>query len=224
MARDLQKLKRHAQKILRVLKKTYGEVDCALRHKNPFQLSVATILSAQCTDKRVNQVTPVLFRKFSTPEKMAAASLSEIESLIRSTGFYKNKAKSLKGFSEMLLEKHGGKVPSTLEDLTALPGFGRKTANVILGVAFGVPGFVVDTHVKRLTHRMGLTPQKDPTKIEFEIMEIVPKEEWNILGLLLIQHGREICDARKPHCGVCPLEKLCPKVGVKTEVNDTGVG
>lgn len=218
MARNLQKLKLHAKKILRILKKTYGEVDCALRHTNPFQLSVATILSAQCTDKRVNLVTPTLFGKFPTPEKMAAASLAEIEGLIRSTGFYKNKAKSLKGFSKMLLEKYGGKVPHTLEALTKLPGFGRKTANVVLGVAYGIPGFVVDTHVKRLTNRMGLTTQKDPTKIEFEIMEITPKAEWNSLGLLLIRHGREICDARKPRCGDCPLESLCPKIDVKTDI------
>ena len=139
MVRELKKLKSHAQKILGLLKRTYGDVDCALTHKNPFQLSVATILSAQCTDKRVNKVTPALFQKFPTPSIMAAASLSEIESLIQSTGFYKNKAKSLKGFAQMLLTRHGGVVPKTLEALTELPGFGRKTANVILGVAYGIP-------------------------------------------------------------------------------------
>lgn len=196
------------------MRKTYPEVRCALHHEDPFQLSVATILSAQCTDKRVNMVTPALFKKYPTAQKMAQASQKDLENLIRSTGFYKNKAKSIKGFSQAIIEHHSGKVPATLEELTALPGFGRKTANVILGVAYGVPGFVVDTHVRRLTNRMGLTKQKDPTKIEFEIMEFVPKKDWNDLGLLLIQHGRALCEARKPKCEICPLNPICPKIGV----------
>lgn len=209
-----QELKESAKKITKILRKTYPEVHCALHHDNPFQLSVATILSAQCTDKRVNRVTPPLFKKYPTPKHFAEAPLAEIEKMIQSTGFYKNKAKSIKGFSEMILAKYGGKVPKTLEELIELPGFGRKTANVVLGVAYGVPSFVVDTHVKRLTHRMGLTKQKDPTKIEFEMMEIVPKKDWSDLGLLLIQHGRQVCSARKPKCEACPLNSLCPKIGV----------
>lgn len=209
-----QTLKERAKKITDFLRKTYPEIRCALHHDNPFQLSVATILSAQCTDKQVNRVTPPLFKKYPTPKHFAEAPLGDIEKRIKSTGFYKNKAKAIKGFSEMILAKHGGKVPKTLEELTELPGFGRKTANVVLGVAYGVPSFVVDTHVKRLTYRMGLTKQKNPTKIEFEMMEIVPNKDWNDLGLLLIQHGRQICSARKPRCEVCPLNVLCPKIGV----------
>lgn len=203
-----------AIKILKILRKTYPDVQCALTHENPFQLAVATILSAQCTDKRVNLVTPSLFQKYPAPKDFVKASLSDIETMIRSTGFYKNKAKSIQGLSRDLLKNHGGKIPKTLEELVKLPGIGRKTANVILGVAFGVPGIVVDTHVKRLTNRMGLTRQKDPTKIEFEMMEILPKKDWSDFGLLLIQQGRQICLARKPRCEVCPINKVCPKIGV----------
>lgn len=203
-----------AKKILRILRRTYGRAECALKHENPFQLAVAVILSAQCTDKRVNLVTPGLFKKFSTPKHFAQAPLSEIEVAIRSTGFYKNKAKALKGLSERLLAEHGGKIPKTLEALTKLPGVGRKTANVILGVAFDVPGIVVDTHVIRLTRRMGLTKQKDPVKIEFEVMDLLAKKDWNDFGLLMIRHGRALCTARKPKCGECPVSRICPKVGV----------
>lgn len=202
------------KKIIQILRKTYGKAQCALHHDNPFQLAVATILSAQCTDKRVNVVTPPLFKKFPGPKDFAEVPIAQIEAAIRSTGFYKNKAKSIQGFARAILARHGGKVPRTLEELVKLPGFGRKTANVVLGVAYGVPGVVVDTHVKRLTYRMGLTQKTDPTKIEFEMMEIIPKKDWDDFGLLLIQHGRAICMARKPACGICPLNAICPKTGL----------
>lgn len=201
-----------ALKILKILRKTYPDVECALTHEDPFQLAVATILSAQCTDKRVNLVTPGLFKKYPTPKHFAKAPLAAIETMIHSTGFYKNKAKSIKGLSQQLIKHHGEKIPQTLEELVKLPGIGRKTANVILGVAFGIPGVVVDTHVTRLANRMGLTKQKDPTKIEFELMRLIPKQDWNDFGLLLISHGREICAARKPQCEICPLTQLCPKI------------
>lgn len=204
-----------AAKIMKILRKTYGKAECALHHQNPFQLAVATILSAQCTDKRVNMVTPALFKKYPTPKHFAKAPQTAIETAIKSTGFYKNKARSLKGLSQKLLSEHGGKVPKTLEELVKLPGIGRKTANVILGVAFDIPGVVVDTHVIRLTNRMGLTKQKDPVKIEFEMMKILPKQVWNDFGLLFIQHGRALCPARKPKCEVCPINSLCPKIGAK---------
>lgn len=205
---------KRVREILKILRKTYGKAECALHHDNPFQLAVATILSAQCTDKRVNMVSPPLFKKFPAPKDFAQAQISEIEAAIKSTGFYKNKAKSIQGFARAILSRHGGKVPRTLEELVELPGFGRKTANVVLGVAYGVPGIVVDTHVKRLTFRMGLTQKTDPVKIEFEMMELLPKKEWDDFGLLLIQHGRALCTARKPQCGVCPVSSLCPRVGV----------
>lgn len=203
-----------ALKILKILRKTYTDVKCALRHENPFQLAVSTILSAQCTDKRVNMVTPALFKKYPTPKHFVKAPQSEIEKMIHSTGFYKNKAKSIKGLCQKLVAEYGCQIPKTLEELIKLPGIGRKTANVILGVAYGVPGIVVDTHVTRLTNRMGLTQQKDPVKIEFEMMDLIPKKDWNDFGLLLIAHGRAICDARKPKCEICPLNSLCPKIGL----------
>lgn len=209
-----QTLAHRADKIIQTLRKTYGKAECALHHKNPFQLAVATILSAQCTDKRVNMVTPGLFKKYPTPQHFVKAPQSAIEQAIRSTGFYRNKAKSIKGLSQKLITEHQSKVPKTLEELVKLPGIGRKTANVILGVAFAIPGIVVDTHVTRLTNRMGLTRQKDPVKIEFAMMKILSKKDWNDFGLLFIQHGRAICSARKPRCEVCPVNVLCPKVGV----------
>ena len=201
-------------KILKILRKTYPDVECALHRDDPVQLLVATILSAQCTDKRVNIVTPALFKKYPNAKKIAEADLKVLEQDIRSTGFYKNKAKAIKGCCQILTAKFGGTVPKTMEELVKLPGIGRKTANVVLGVAFGVPGIVVDTHVKRLTFRLGLTKQADPEKIEAEMMKIVPKKEWTDFGLLLIAHGRAICIARKPKCGICSISKLCPKIGV----------
>jgi len=207
-------LANRAKKIIQVLRKTYPDNECALHHKNPLQLLISTILSAQCTDKRVNMVTPGLFKKYPTAKAFAQAPIKDIEQAIRSTGFYKNKAKSIQNCCKLLMIKYGGEVPQTLEELVKLPGIGRKTANVVLGVAYGIPGIVVDTHVKRLTYRMGLTRQTDPEKIEFEMMKIIPRKDWKDFGLLLIAHGRAICDARKPKCGVCSLKQHCPKIGL----------
>lgn len=207
-------LAHRAKKILRALRKAYPDVECALHHDNPFQLAVSTILSAQCTDKRVNMVTPALFKKYPTPKHFAKVPVQDIEKMIHSTGFYKNKSKSIKGLCQKLIAEHNGQIPKTLEELVKLPGIGRKTANVILGVAYGVPGIVVDTHVTRLTKRIGFTKQKDPVKIEFEMMDLIPKRDWTDFGLLLIAHGRAICEARKPKCEVCPINTLCPKVGL----------
>jgi endonuclease-3 len=204
------RLKARADKIRSVLRKIYPEVKTQLLHRNAFQLLVATILSAQCTDKQVNQVTPVLFKHFKTPADFAAAPLKSIEKLIRPTGFFHNKAKSIKNCSKALLAKHDGKVPQTLDELVKLPGVGRKTANVVLGAAFGISGVVVDTHVARISARLGLTENKDPVKIEFDLMKIVPKRAWNDVSLQLIFFGRETCTARKPKCPTCPLIKLCP--------------
>lgn len=207
------KKKKRVEKIISLLKREY-DVRCPLHHKNPFQLAVAVTLSAQCTDKQVNKVTPMLFRKYPDAKSLAKADPCDIEKLIHSTGFYKNKTKSIQGMAREVLKTHKGKMPQTLEELTKLPGIGRKTANVVLGVAWGIPGIVVDTHVKRLTNRMGFTKQKDPTKIEFEMMKLLPKKDWNDFGLLLIYHGRAVCDARKPDCPHCLLQKICPKVGI----------
>ncbi len=206
--------KKRMSSILRVLKKEYPEATCSLYFKTPFQLLVATILSAQCTDERVNKVTPHLFQKFPGPKEMAKGSLSEIEDLIKSTNFFRNKAKSILETSRILMEKYHGEVPTNLDELTQLRGVGRKTANVVLGVAFGVPGLVVDTHVGRLSRRMGFTESSDPVKIEHEIMAIVPKEDWTLYAHLMIDHGRKICTARKAYCEKCGVVAFCPKVGV----------
>jgi endonuclease-3 len=203
-------LKARADKIRKILREIYPEVKTQLFHQNPFQLLVATILSAQCTDKQVNQVTPVLFKRFKTPADFAGAPLKSIEKLIRPTGFFHNKAKNIKNCSKAILDRHSGRVPQTMEELLKLPGVGRKTANVVLGAAFGISGVVVDTHVARISARLGLTENKDPVKIEFDLMEIVPKRAWNDFSLQLIFFGRETCMARKPKCPTCPLNKLCP--------------
>ena len=203
-------LKPRADKIRKILREIYPEVKTQLFHQNPFQLLVATILSAQCTDKQVNQVTPVLFKRLKTPADFAAAPLKSIEKLIRPTGFFHNKAKNIKNCSKALLDRHRGQVPQILEELVKLPGVGRKTANVVLGAAFGISGVVVDTHVARISGRLGLTENKDPVKIEFDLMKIVPKRAWNDFSLQLIFFGRETCMARKPKCPICPLNKLCP--------------
>lgn len=203
------------KKIVQILKKEYPDSKCSLIYKNPFQLLVATVLSAQCTDERVNQVVPVLFRSFDTPEKLSKASLKEIEAIIRSTGFFKNKALSLKSLSSDLLKKHQGKVPSEQTQLVELRGVGRKTANVVLGTVFGVPSMVVDTHVGRISRRLGFTKQKDPVKVEFALMDLVQKKDWVIYTHLLIDHGRKICSARrKPLCDQCVIATHCPKVDV----------
>ncbi|MEX2212676.1 MAG: endonuclease III [Phycisphaeraceae bacterium] len=204
-----------AAEIYRRLKKLYPDAHCALEHKNAFQLLIATILSAQCTDVRVNIVTPGLFKKYPTPKAFVEAPIEAIEEVIRSTGFYRNKARSIKGASTLLVEKFGGKVPDTMEELLQLPGVARKTANVVLGNAFGKNiGVVVDTHVQRLSNRMGLTAKKEPVKIEPELMALFPREEWTMLSHLLIFHGRQVCAARKPACDRCTLLEVCPQKGV----------
>ncbi len=198
------------EEICRILNSRYPHVKTQLKHENAFQLLAATILSAQCTDKKVNQVTEKLFKKLKTPEDFANAPVEQIEELIRETGFYKNKAKSLKNCAGALVENHGGRVPDSLEDLVRLPGVGRKTANVVLGAAFGIPGIVVDTHVKRIAGRLGLTEHSDAFKVEKDLMKIIPRSEWNDFSLRLIYFGREICRARKPDCANCFLRHLCP--------------
>jgi endonuclease-3 len=197
--------------IVPILKKTYPNARCSLDHKSPLELLVATILSAQCTDERVNIVTKDLFRKYRSAKDYAAAPQETLEKDIQSTGFYRNKTKSLKGMAQSLIEKHQGKVPSTMEELNDLPGVGRKTANVVLGNAFGQNiGVVVDTHVARLSQRLGLTDHEDPAKIEEDLMKIVPQNEWTLWAHLLIHHGRAICQARKPKCEICPILAYCP--------------
>lgn len=203
--------RRRVEAILEVLQDTWGHATVELDHESAYQLLVATILSAQSTDKLVNTVTPELFRRYPTPAHLAGADPEELERLIHSTGFFRQKAKSLLGMARAVVRDHGGEVPRTMEDLVALPGVARKTANVVLGSAFGVPsGVVVDTHVKRVAARLGLTDQTDPVKIERDLMEVVPEERWIDLGHQLIWHGRRICTARKPACDRCPLVPLCP--------------
>jgi endonuclease-3 len=197
--------------ILPRLKKLYPKAKCSLDYRNPLQLLIATILSAQCTDERVNKVTPDLFRKYPDVKALAAADQGELEKDIQSTGFFRNKAKSLRGMAAAIVEQHQGQVPQTMDELTHLPGVGRKTANVVLGNAFSISeGVVVDTHVARVSARLGLTKETDPVKIEKDLMQIVPREEWTLFSHLLIFHGREICQARKPKCSVCPLLPHCP--------------
>ncbi|HEU4643734.1 MAG TPA: endonuclease III [Gemmatimonadaceae bacterium] len=189
----------------------YPDAHCALDHRNAYELLVATILSAQCTDARVNMVTPALFARYPTAHDLAGADREELEELIKSTGFFRNKAKSLLGMASAVVERHGGAIPSTMEELTSLPGVGRKTANVILGNAFGMnEGVVVDTHVGRLANRLGLTAHDDPVKIEADLVRLVPRDRWTMLSHLLIEHGRRVCEARTPKCAICPLADLCP--------------
>jgi endonuclease-3 len=196
--------------LLRRLAAAYPNAECALHHRNAWELLVATILSAQCTDARVNMVTPSLFKKFPTPHAFAEASLPAIEEVIRSTGFYHNKAKSISGAAKKLISDFGGKVPETMAELLTLPGVARKTANVVLGVAFKkAEGIVVDTHVLRLSHRLGLTRAEDPKRVEEDLMRIIPKDRWIAFSHEMIHHGRQICVARKPRCIDCPLETLC---------------
>jgi endonuclease-3 len=203
--------KARARKLIARLKREYPDATCALHHSNALELAVATILSAQCTDARVNLVTPHLFAKYRTAGDYAAADPRVLEKEIQSTGFFRNKTKSIIGMAQALVERHGGAVPQTMAELTALPGIGRKTANVILGTWFGKnEGVVVDTHVQRLTRLLGLTKQTDPVKIEQELMDIVPREDWTWLSHTLIQHGRLVCIARRPRCAECVLNRLCP--------------
>jgi endonuclease III len=204
------------KKIIAGLEKTYPTAHCELVHESPLELLIATILSAQCTDKRVNLVTEKLFKKYRSAEDFADAEISELENDIRSTGFYKNKARNIKAACRDIVEKYGGKVPQTMEELIQLGGVGRKTANVVLGNAFGINvGVVVDTHVMRLSHRLGLTSQRTPEKIEPDLVKLVPQKKWTLFSHLLIWHGRRRCFARKPDCANCEVLKLCPRIGVK---------
>jgi endonuclease-3 len=200
---------KRVKEIIKILSKEIPDSTIALRFSNSLELLVATILSAQCTDVKVNQVTADLFKKYRSARDYAGSNLAKLEEEIRPTGFYRNKAKSVQKCCQELVKRFGGEVPNTLKELVTLPGVGRKTANVILGNAFGIPGIVVDTHVRRLSQRIGLTKNDDPVKIEFDLMEIVPKEEWTLFSNLLVWHGRKTCVARKPLCGICPIRKWC---------------
>lgn len=217
MARETAKEKAaRAHKIIAGLEKTYPTAHCELVHQNPLELLIATILSAQCTDKRVNIVTEALFQKYRAARDFANADVAELEQDVRTTGFYKNKARNIKAASRDIVEKHGGQVPQTMEKLIQLGGVGRKTANVVLGNAFNINvGVVVDTHVGRLSHRFGFTSHHAPEKIETDLMALVPQRQWTLFSHLLIWHGRRRCFARKPDCAHCEVLKLCPRIGVK---------
>jgi endonuclease-3 len=200
---------KRVNEVIKILSEEIPDSRIALRFTTPLELLIATILSAQCTDVKVNQVTETLFKKYRSAKDFAKAELIELEEEIRPTGFYRNKAKSIQKCCQELMTQFGGEVPKTLEELVTLPGVGRKTANVILGNAFGIPGIVVDTHVHRVSQRIGLTKNDDPVKIEFDLMEIVPKDEWTHFSNLLVWHGRRTCMAKKPRCEICPIMKLC---------------
>ncbi len=208
--------KKHVAEIIKRLKRAYPDAHCALVHNNAFELLIATILSAQCTDVRVNIVTADLFRKYRGPKDYLDTPPEELEQDIRSTGFYRNKAKNIRDACAKIIENFGGEVPNTMEELLTLGGVARKTANVVLGNAFGIAsGVVVDTHVKRLSNRLGLTRQSDPVKVEKDLIDIVPKKDWIMFPHWIISHGRAVCGARKPKCDECVLEKICPKISVK---------
>ena len=209
MGVDSQK-RAEARKIYRVLTKTYPHVTCELDFKNPLQLLIATVLSAQCTDKRVNAVTPPLFKKYKNVKAFAGAQVEDIEDLIYTTGFYRAKARHIKGLATKIVKQYGGEVPAELEKLVTLPGVGRKTANVLRSVVFDLPGLAVDTHVGRLSRRLGLTTEEDPVKVEKVLNGFIDPPEWGRFGLRLILHGRRVCDAKKPKCGICELEDICP--------------
>lgn len=197
------------RRLVRGVLAAYPDASCELRHTDAYQLLVATILSAQCTDKMVNAVTPKLFRRYPTPAALAGSRLRDLEPLIRPTGFYRSKARSLRGMAAAVVERHGGEIPRRLEELVRLPGVGRKTANVVLGNAYGIPGVVVDTHVGRIARRLGLTAEEDPVKVENDLMAIVPRRRWTQFSHAMVFHGRRICSARKPRCEECPLERDC---------------
>jgi endonuclease-3 len=207
--------KAHARRVFRGLTTLYPDAHCALEHHTPLELLIATILSAQCTDARVNIVTPALFRRYPDARAFAIADLLELESLIQSTGFFRSKAKNIQACCRTIVDEHGGKVPGTLEELVKLPGVGRKTANVVLGDCFGVPGITVDTHVNRLSRRLGLTTHTDPAKIEQDIMRLLPAKNWVMFNHRMITHGRQVCFARKPDCENCGLKTICPKIGIQ---------
>jgi endonuclease-3 len=205
--------KRRARRINSELATVYPNAHIELDFGNPLELAVATILSAQCTDKRVNEVTPALFAKYRSAADYAAADRDDVERLIKPTGFFRNKTTSIIKLGQALVERHDGEVPKRMEDLVKLPGFGRKTANVVLGNAFGIPGLTVDTHFQRLVHRWQLTAETDPVKIEFAVADLIPKADWTIYSHRVIWHGRRICHARKPACGACPIARWCPAYG-----------
>lgn len=207
--RNKDELKSRAREISEILFRTYPEATCSLDYKEPLQLLIATMLAAQCTDERVNIVTKDLFRKYTSVHDYANANPEELEQAIKSTGFYRNKAKNIIGCCQKLIKDFNGKVPDNMEDLLSLPGVGRKTANVVLGNIYGVPGIIVDTHCKRLSNRMGLTDKEDPEKIEYDLMEVVPREDWTAFSNSLVYHGRAICDSRKPKCDNCPVAHHC---------------
>ncbi len=210
--------KRYAAKVVRHLKADYPQAECALVHETPLQLLVATILSAQCTDARVNLVTKDLFHKWPTAADLARVPLPQLEKAIQSTGFFRNKAKNIQACCQQLVEKYNGQVPRDLDALVELPGVGRKTANVVLGTAYGLAtGVVVDTHVARLSHRLGLSEETDPVKIERDLMDLLPRGEWIMFSHRMIHHGRQICVARRPKCEVCSMNKFCPQVGVQKD-------
>jgi endonuclease-3 len=210
---SLAEKKRRAKKIIQLLEKLYPNAKCALEHENPLQLLIATILSAQCTDARVNLVTPALFARYPDAKSFAEADPRELETAIQSTGFFRNKTKSIIACCKELVARYGGQVPGTMAELIQLPGIGRKTANVVLGNAFDTPGITVDTHVGRLSRRLGLTKHTDPEKVEIDLMEMIPRNHWTMFSHRLIFHGRQVCFARKPNCPGCLLNKVCPKIG-----------
>jgi endonuclease-3 len=212
--------KQHAGRVVRGLARLYPDARCSLDYQDPLQLLVATILSAQCTDARVNMVTPTLFARFPDAKSLAEAKSADLEKLIQSTGFYRNKARNIQACCRRLVEEHDGKVPATMEELVPLPGVGRKTANVVLGNAYGIPGVTVDTHVGRLSRRLGLSDQTDPEKVERDLMALLPKKTWTDFSHRMILHGRQVCQARKPRCDECGLAKVCPKIGVKGDQDE----
>ncbi len=215
--------KAHARRVFRALTKLYPDARCALDHGSALELLIATILSAQCTDVRVNMVTPALFARYHSAKAYAAADLAELESLIQSTGFFRAKAKNIQACCRRLVDEYGGEVPDNLEALVTLPGVGRKTANVVLGDCFGVPGITVDTHVGRLSRRLGLTSHTDPIKVEQDVMRLLPAKDWVMFNHRMITHGRLVCFARKPDCEHCALAKICPKIGVELNSGRAGL-
>ena len=219
VARETAAAKRtRAMAIARGLARTYPDADCELDFRSPWQLLVATILSAQCTDKMVNQVTPALFAAFPTPAALAAAPVATVEGLVKRTGFFRQKAKAIQATARLVAESHGGTVPEDMDALTALPSVGRKTANVVLGTAFGRPAIFVDTHVRRLSNRLGLTVSDDPVQIERDLQALLPPRAWTAFAHRLIHHGRRVCAARKPRCSSCALRRWCPQIGVTNAV------
>ncbi len=212
MPENISQKKLRALEIIRIFDEEYGDADCTLDYKDPLQLVIATQLAAQCTDARVNMVTPALFARYKTAKDFAEADETELSELIRSTGFYRNKTKNIIACGKKLVEEFNSEVPRTMEELLSLPGVGRKTANLVLGDAFGIPGIVVDTHAGRLSRRMGLTKQTDPYKVELDLLKIIPEEKQSMFCHQLVFHGRKYCDARKPRCEECPLKDICPKL------------